>query len=297
MAGSTWNGRYDALLDSGDGYEDDTIKSTGTPTRRLTADGRAGFCAAIEEYGPPTEIAPSIDAFLTKNNIPASVIGSPSGWQWLLVNVLAVHKEYSFNREDLTNIKRAMQSWYKAHPEHKPRPGPKSLENDGDVIQHVNKSGQWGLRHQNVALANRPGDFYRLCPPFEYDGSARKLQKEGSMANEDKEAEVQKIKDYMKKNWLDVPADQWDQGHASPSDAAPSVYQPRGYQRPLKARFKFDEHGLALCPTSPELAAKLDKYYPGREERAEILRAILASSPGILEEAITLRQSKDGSNT
>ena len=67
-----------------------------------------------------------------------------------------------------------------------------------------------------------------------------------------------------------------DIGHMDPANSPDFVYQSRKYQRPLKDRFKFDEHGLAKCPTIKELKTNFNEYY-GTDAEAEELYLFLKS--------------------
>lgn len=274
---------YDKALLARTHY-DTRLTTDADPVRVLSQAGRNLFAEAIAELGPPLTLAPSISTFITDHAIPDSARPGPATWETLLLNVLALHSDYVFSREDLTAIKRAIQAWYLAHPEVAPRP--RALSTDGDVIQHVNKSGQWGLKHQKAILADVPGDFYRLRAPFTYLPHARLLQRRVSLSpsaaehiagtaeltSTDQAAiararEIAKIKSYHLHEFVNVPDSEWDEGHRDPADSTPSLVQPRSYQRPRRDKFKFDDYGMVLNPTVSELLTNLDRYYTPDEAR------------------------------
>ena len=121
-------------------------------------------------------------------------------------------------------------------------------------------------------LTGKPGDHYKLCAPFIYKPAARKLQESALIDPADRDGKIASLKAYHQQEWIDVPNDEWDQGHRSPDDTNPSVLQPRSYQRSRRDRFKFDEHGLVVCPTAEEVASNPGKYY-SEDEMAKLAKA------------------------
>ena len=188
--------------------------------------------------------------------------------------ILAAHPEYCFRRADLSAICTALLSWHQAAaPETTIAKGGKIPV---DVIQVVNKSGQWGLAHQSFTLEEHPKSvrFYGLRSPFTYLSSARELNTLHRLDPADREAGVAAAKAYHQETFLDVPADKWDQGHANPNDTGATIWQPGSYQRSRRDRFIFDEHGLPLAPTVSELTSNVNKYY-SREEQKDLLAKLI----------------------
>jgi hypothetical protein len=135
-----------------------------------------------------------------------------------------------------------------------------------DVIQNINKTDQWGLGHQTV---NRR--FYRIPFPFEYISIHLKKRKKFSSqkTDQDKNVDIEKTKEYLKKYYIDVPDEMWDCGHKDPciedNTCNNLVFQPP-LQRAYRNRFKFDEYGLRLCPTAEEIKNNVAKYFSKQEQ-------------------------------
>lgn len=212
--------------------------------RHLTGLGRQLLAGQIRTKGPYTSWVPSLQQFLDEHQIPSSAAPGPGSWTFLMPNLVAAHPEYEFSRDDLTEFRRAFSDWYRGHPDVTPRP--RAL-GDGDAIQGLNKTGQWGLKHQKRDLSGTT--FYRLRPPFTYLAAARYLLDAQPLDPSDRAAQVQRVKDYMIANWIDVPDDQWEQGHANPADPSKLVWQPGQYQRARRDRYIFDEMGLPTART------------------------------------------------
>lgn len=271
MGKAKWNGRYDAGMAEGGHYERLVTRPEGMAVRRMTLLGRESFCETIIKQGPAKSVAKGVKKFIKDNHIPLSALPGSYSWEGIFNYVLAAHPEYVFSREDLVMIKRAFQEWFLANPTVTPRP--RGLQGDGDVIQHVNKSGQWGLAHQKVVLEGRSGDYYLLREPYSYKPAARKLQELEAASEGDRDSQIARIKEYHLQEWISVPNGSWDAGHRSPGDGGAKVWQPKSYQRSRRDRFKFDELGMVLCPSVEELLAHPDKYY-SKDERAKIARAL-----------------------
>jgi hypothetical protein len=181
------------------------------------------------------------------------------------------------------------------HPEWFP-----SMSPDEDVIQHVNKSGQWGVKHQTVSLGIPEGgksNFYLLRRPLDFDHAGRELRRDATvplktwtrptatakpvdLPDETLLASREDVLSFLTENWLLVSADKWsDNGHRDPDnkDTGGMCCQPEGYNRKQKAKFKFDKYGLPLCPTVTYLTADVTKFYPSESERRRLLEALAKS--------------------
>jgi hypothetical protein len=273
MSDSPTTPRYDEGFVLGRDYED--REENGVLYRALTPRGRDDLATAIELYGPPREWTPVLAEFIKQNGIPETVLPGKGSLGFVFPNILAGHPEYAFKREDLEGILHGVLRWYEAHPEVRPRPH-RSTGRGSDVIQHVNKTGQWGLMHQAVGTRNTP--HYMLRAPFGFAAGARRLITATPISTENRTAAVAVIKDRVRQEWLDVPEEEWDVGHARPGDPTSLVYQPRSYQRSRRDRFIFDELGMVKCPTAQELATHLDQYYTPEEQA--VLRDALSQKFG-----------------
>jgi hypothetical protein len=143
-----------------------------------------------------------------------------------------------------------------------------------DVIQIANKTDQWGLLHTTYKRK-----YYYIPRPYIYIAiHLGKRKNFGKAIDEASKLEkIKNTKDFLTKFYIDIPDNDWDMGHIDPtgkSDACNLVMQPP-IQRAYRNRFKFDEHGLRLCPTIDELKTNVSKYYSQVE--VENLRKYLSS--------------------
>jgi hypothetical protein len=185
-----------------------------------------------------------LSKFAQDNNIRIPSIASASG-QVLALLTDDKHEDFLFTRAMLSAFidKIGFQS--------------------SDVIQLVNKTDQWGLLHKTYARK-----YYCIPRPFTYISiHVDKRRKFGSSldANE-RNKRIHCTKEYLQKFYIDVPNEEWDIGHIDPFTCSDGniVMQPP-IQRSFRDRFKFDLHGLRLCPTIDELSSNPSKYYSDRE--------------------------------
>lgn len=269
--------RWDSGFVPGTHYELVPVARAGMTVRRFTDSGREALALNLSAQGPPTGWPSPLRGFILEHRIPSAALPKPGAWGFLIPALLAGHWEYAWHRTDLEAVRVALSAWYKAHPEHKPRPTHKSLDASGDAIQAVNKTGQWGLQHQTLSGPDLNDTHYRLARPFTYDPSARRLRDSRHIAPGDRGAGVALVKDYVRANFIDVPDEEWEQGHRRPDDDESVIWQPGRYQGSRRNRFLFDEMGLVLCPTIDELLASPAKYYT----RAELTRLVDALSDAL----------------
>lgn len=142
-----------------------------------------------------------------------------------------------------------------------------------DVIQFINKTEQWGLK--NPLKNGRK--LYRFEYPFIYVSTHVEKRKVQEVNPEDKEKQIELIKEIIKKDYIDVPIDKWQLGHKNPDlpDATPKnlVWQPP-IQGKYRDRFVFDSLGLMKYPTPKEIARNPSDYYS--EEQLEELYVFLS---------------------
>lgn len=137
-----------------------------------------------------------------------------------------------------------------------------------DAIQCVNKCEQWGLRR-----AQTKGK-YSIPYPFEYFPLHINKRKNLKIVGDRNEV-INTVKQFLQKNYLDVPNEDWQIGHKDPSLATSEnnvIYQPP-IQGRYRDRYKFDDLGLTKYPTVSELLKSFDKYYSVQEQQ-EILDAL-----------------------
>jgi len=129
-----------------------------------------------------------------------------------------------------------------------------------DIIQIINKTEQWGLKNP---LKNGR-EFYRFEYPFIYVSTHVEKRKVQKVKPEDKEKQIELIKENIKKDYIDVPIDKWQLGHKNPDlpDGTPKnlVWQPP-IQGKHRDRFVFDSFGLLKYPTPKEIARNPSAYY------------------------------------
>jgi hypothetical protein len=130
-----------------------------------------------------------------------------------------------------------------------------------DSIQIVNKTDQWGLKHQTVDRK-----WYNIPYPFEFIDIHIKKRKI-SFQVLDRDSKIDFIKEYIKFNYLDVPNYKWEIGHKDPNKPTSDdnlVLQPP-IQGKFRDRFKFDDIGLIKYPTPQELDRNPFLYYSQEE--------------------------------
>lgn len=218
----------------------------------LTARGRETWL--IENFSRPFESPDKdLETFLNLNpSIKFSLNPENLSFQF-------VHLWLACSRANVALVRKDLNYWNAFM---------KFPEDSGDTIQLINKVNQWGLEDFRPRLGRVT---YYFCPfPLRVArayNSKKKLEASGEYIEKSKQ--VAAIKDWLRKHIVNVPVEEWDQGHQSPNSKV-MVYQSRRYQRPLRNKFKFDDHGLVLCPTADELTKNFDNYYSTIEEAEEL---------------------------
>ena len=133
-----------------------------------------------------------------------------------------------------------------------------------DAIQQFNKP--FGLKRMKL-----PRCHYCLEYPFVLDTTDLDKRK-GAAISGDKDTQVNTVKDWWRKNLIDVPNSEWQIGHLDPTidDASEKNL---AFQPPIQARYrdryKWDENFQKMWPTAEvELIPKFDQYYTEKEQRA-----------------------------
>lgn len=142
----------------------------------------------------------------------------------------------------------------------------KFFENIGfkttDAIQQFNKAT--GLKRLKIKRG-----YYCLQYPYELDTTDLDKRK-GVYISGDKNTYINTIKNWWKKNLLDIPNEEWQIGHLDPTIDDPSeknlAYQPP-IQGKYRDRFKFDKFFITMWPTAYELIPKINKYYTEKEQK------------------------------
>lgn len=276
---------------------------TGEDVYLLTPSGREILAGLIAAQPPWTQYPETfVDAIgeLGGGLRPGLDVAS---WQFHFINLLWRLRPLAFRRSDLAIMMRAMsvsmgrtrhREWFPDYSE------------DADVIQAVNKSGQWGLAHQSFkakvplenGMAGGASHYYTLAGPLTYDRSNRKegtfVQPPIPVCNCDTSswpddppipptnralaAEREIILNHLKATWLNVPLSDWTlEGHRDPTNKATSglVAQPRQYNRKMQNTYKFDRYGLPSCPSVGHLLDRFDNFYPSDDEKVSILVYLL----------------------
>lgn len=132
-----------------------------------------------------------------------------------------------------------------------------------DAIQQFNKAT--GLKRMKTKRG-----FYCLEYPFVADMTDIDKRK-GATIGGDRDSLVNRIKDWWRKNLIDIPNEEWQVGHLDPTidDASEKnlAYQPP-IQGKYRNRFKWDANFMKMWPTASELVPKMDDYYTLTEQRA-----------------------------
>lgn len=136
-----------------------------------------------------------------------------------------------------------------------------------DPIQAFNKA-------TGLARVSKRG-YYCLKFPFAVDKVDIDKRK-GAAISGDRDASINRVKDYWRKILVDVPNDEWQIGHLDPTIGDASEKN-LAYQPPIQAktrdRFKWDADFRKMWPTGKELVGKFDEYYTESEQK-EILEAL-----------------------
>ena len=131
-----------------------------------------------------------------------------------------------------------------------------------DAIQQFNKAT--GIKRIKLT------GCYCLHYPFESDTTDIDKRK-GVSIRGDKDETITIIKEWWKKNLVDVPNEAWQIGHLDPtiddSSEKNLAFQPP-IQGKYRDRFKFDSFFLKMWPTTKELLPHMDDYYTQTEQRA-----------------------------
>lgn len=275
---------------------------SGEDVYLLTPGGREILAGLVAVQPPYTQFPSTLLSALGELGGGLKPGLAPTSWQFQFLNLLWRLRGFAFRRSDLSVLMRAMhQSITRTrHPEWFPE-----YNEDTDVIQFVNKTGQWGLAHQTFHARvplNRDAEgpsttYYTLAGPLVYDRARRKTgdyvqppepacdcqpyepaapavhSAQGAASARDLLMEREVVLDYLKRTWINVPVSQWTlEGHRDPTnkDDSPLVAQPQQYNRKMQNTYKFDEYGLPLCPTVDRLLSRFDAFYPSSHERASI---------------------------
>jgi hypothetical protein len=131
-----------------------------------------------------------------------------------------------------------------------------------DAIQQFNKAT--GLKRMKTTRGN-----YCLQYPFECDTTDLDKRKGVSISG-DRNSIINTIKEWWKKNLVDVPNEEWQIGHLDPT-VDDSSEKNLAYQPPIQGkyrdRFKFDQFFLKMWPTANELVPKMNEFYTEKEQR------------------------------
>jgi hypothetical protein len=271
-------------------------KHKDRPIIVLTEIGRAILCAHIAGSLPQTSLSPDLIQALSTN----SQVNPPTklnSWGLHFLNVLWNMRGIALRRSDLNAIKSALAESFKNHPH--PEWFPKRSEDD-DIIQHVNKTGQWGLKHNAEFLRSPSGDsvnYYWISTPLEFT-TPRELRKDGVPQNftspvpacdclielseisekNDRDLVLERFRviQYLSDSFLHVPVSDWTlEGHKDAQNKERgTVAQPKRFNRSARDRWKFDDYGLTRCPSVGNLIDNLRDFYPSNEELTELLQAL-----------------------
>ena len=131
-----------------------------------------------------------------------------------------------------------------------------------DAIQQFNKAT--GLKRMEIKRG-----YYCLQYPFYCDTTDIDKRKGVSISG-DKNSYINTIKDWWKKNLVDVPNEEWQIGHLDPT-VDDSSEKNLAYQPPIQGkyrdRFKFDAFFIKMWPSASELVPKMNEFYTDKEQR------------------------------
>lgn len=272
----------------------------GFPVLILSPAGLDRLCSNLAVSEPRTAWPADFLAYLQAHMPRANPPQPPRSWEFQLLSLLWELQPLALRRSDIAAVKTAMATAFetyvwedgKVHPEWFPK-----NDLDGDTIQALNKSGQWGVVHERVRVDRPDGgltDYWLLRRPLRLSHSARNLKAdfapfltwarppaigEAPIADAEAVEGREEVLNYLADNWLNVAPENWTaNGHRDPDNKDLGVcWQPQSYNRKLRDRYKFDEHGLPWCPTASYLSSHVLKFYPSQPERERLAEAFLDS--------------------
>lgn len=132
-----------------------------------------------------------------------------------------------------------------------------------DVIQAFNKTT--GIKRMMIK------GKYCLIYPFEVDKIDIEKRKDANIGG-DGNTYINTVKEWYKKNLIDVPNEKWEIGHLDPT-IPDSSEKNLAYQPPIQGRyrdrFKFCKNFIKMWPTAKELLYKnkINDYYTVDEQK------------------------------
>jgi hypothetical protein len=167
-------------------------------------------------------------------------------------------------------------------------PAEHGLRPSKDPIQLVNKVDQRGIQDLRENLFDASGTkhvVYRIPVPVKF--TSVRIGVRSRHVPLDKDRMVEDVKDWLRREFLDVPADRWQVGHRNPakSDSDPKnvVMQPPNYNQPRRNRFIFDERGFVVFPTVDEFCKRLRHYVASADDARRMISALQKAFPSATE--------------
>ena len=187
---------------------------------------------------------PDLAAFATEHKLKLPGLTSLKGQALALLSQPEVRGQHHVSREQATKF---FQNLGMTTP---------------DSIQPFNKG--FGLKEIKVKG--------KICLAYPFECDTVDIQKRvGATISGDRDTIINTIKDWWRKNLVDVPNSEWQVGHLDPTipDASEANL---AFQPPLQAktrdRFKWDCWFHKMWPTAEkELIPNFDKYYTEAEQR------------------------------
>lgn len=190
-----------------------------------------------------TAYPPDLVEFATKNNLILPNLASMRGQALALMSQVEVRGQKHIGRKEAVEFFKNI--------------GMKTT----DAIQQFNKAT--GLKRMKMR------GYYCLQYPYEIDTTDLDKRK-GVSIEGDRNTAINAIKNWWKKNLMDVPNEEWHVGHLDPT-INDGTHKNLSYQPPIQSkyrdRFKFDSFFLRMWPTATELIPKIDKFYTEKEQK------------------------------
>jgi hypothetical protein len=131
-----------------------------------------------------------------------------------------------------------------------------------DSIQGFNKAT--GLKNKKVKRGEYCLEFPFTCDTVDIE------KRKGAVISGDRHSQIDSIKNWWKKNVIDIPYEEWQVGHLDPTKPDASE-ENLAFQPPIQAkyrnRFKWDSLFHKMWPTASELIPKFDTYYTEDEQK------------------------------
>lgn len=177
----------------------------------------------------------------------SSASASSGSVRFQIINFLAYHPHFAFNRAHLNEIRNVLC---------------KGKEETGDVIQHINKVDQGGLAWDKLTV--KGGPYYGL---FSIRFIGKYISSRVDLVDTaTKQIETERIRQLFR----DLSEGDFEQGHKDPRlplTVENTIMQPTSINRSHRDDYIFDDNGLPKIPNPEKFAQNPKRFYPSAIDR------------------------------